>query len=440
MDKESFLRSFFKGLGDGGVDYFVIGEYSHLPYDTGDSDIDIIVNTTMSYVNKIIIESSDTYNVCIASYHYSPYAFHYQLQTDSWGVQIDIMIGGLRYKGIEYYPFSCLVDGVIKYNDINVLYNRKGFYVNFFKEIIYHGKAKEKYIDGFIEEILLDEEKYKKEIISLFGQDAFNVIYSNLSKEGIIDNGKRLRRLIRRNILKDHHIAFFLENVKLLGRLLQKRPGYMIAIEGTDGAGKSAIISRITPLLNEGFHNRIVYKHLRPALLPQISVLLGGSSDDAGRVCNNPHDGNISGIFGSCIRFFYYLIDYVIGYIITIWPKILINPYIFIFDRYYYDYYIDQKRLAVSLPGWFVKICETIVPKPDLVICLGGNPNTIYRRKPETSFEEVKRQVCELKSFCGSRKNTVWVDTTCDINQTVTTTMSAIVAMMNKRGFSDCLK
>lgn len=441
MDKESFLRSFFKGLGDGGVDYFVIGEYSHLPYDTGDSDIDIIVNTTMSYVNKIIIESSDTYNICIASYHYSPYAFHYQLQTDSWGVQIDIMIGGLRYKGIEYYPISFLKDGLINYNGIIVLNIRRGYYINFYKEILYHGNAKPKYIEGFVEEVKSDEEKYKNEIISLYGQDICNVIFCNLSREGIDDNCYKLSYLMKRKLLKNHHFDFYVDRIRLLGRFFLRRPGYMIVVEGTDGAGKSAIISQITPILNEGFHNRIVYRHLRPSIFPPISVLLGKKTyEEAGHVCYNPHEGKTSGFWGSSIRLFYYLMDYLFGFIVTIWPRIRIKPYIYIFDRYYYDYYIDQKRLAVSLPKWIVRVCEVFVPKPDLVVCLGGDPNKIYARKPETSLIEVERQVRELKSFCDSRRNTVWVDTTCDIDQTINNTMSAIVNMMRKRGFSKCLK
>jgi thymidylate kinase len=73
------------------------------------------------------------------------------------------------------------------------------------------------------------------------------------------------------------------------------------------------------------------------------------------------------------------------------------------------------------------------VPKPDLIICLGGDPHKIYERKPETSIEEVTRQIDALNTFCMKKKNAVWVDTTQPIEKSVNDVMAAIVEMMSKR-------
>ena len=42
------------------------------------------------------------------------------------------------------------------------------------------------------------------------------------------------------------------------------------------------------------------------------------------------------------------------------------------------------------------------IPKPDIILCLGGDPEKIYNRKPETSLEEVTRQTSALKDFCNN--------------------------------------
>ena len=81
-------------------------------------------------------------------------------------------------------------------------------------------------------------------------------------------------------------------------------------------------------------------------------------------------------------------------------------------DRYYYDYYIDQSRSRTSLPNWIIRFFDFWVPSPDIIIGLGGDPEKIFARKPETSIKEVTRQTEALKAFCNRRRNAFWVNTT----------------------------
>lgn len=78
------------------------------------------------------------------------------------------------------------------------------------------------------------------------------------------------------------------------------------------------------------------------------------------------------------------MIDYTLGYMKVVSPIIHLKSKIFIFDRYYYDYYIDQKRSKTNLPYWIVRFGEILLPKPDLILCLGGDPekSTNVNRKP----------------------------------------------------------
>lgn len=210
----------------------------------------------------------------------------------------------------------------------------------------------------------------------------------------------------------------------------------VIVLEGTDGSGKSFIINSITPILEETIRCRIVYSHLRPHCLPDIGELFGKRKtleNDAKKVVSDPHAEKPSGFAGSLVRWSYYMIDYTFGYLRKVWLPIHSKSKVFFFDRYYYEYYLDQRRSRVNLPMWIVRLGEFFIPKPDLILCLGGDPEKIYARKPETSLEEVTRQTKVLKEFCNKRKNAVWIDTTVTPEESINAAMKAINEMMSKR-------
>ena len=158
------------------------------------------------------------------------------------------------------------------------------------------------------------------------------------------------------------------------------------------------------------------------------------------KVCANPHAKKSSGFIGSLIRLAYYLQDYIWGYWLKIWPKIAIHADVYVMDRYYYDYYIDQTRSLTNLPNWIIKFFDIFVPSPDVIICLGGNPEKIFERKPETSLEDVKNQTAALHDFCNSHKKAFWVDTTeYDLETSTKIALKGLAERMGKR-FKDIKK
>lgn len=205
-----------------------------------------------------------------------------------------------------------------------------------------------------------------------------------------------------------------------------------IAFLGTDGSGKSTIINAVTPLL-ESECSCVKYEHLRPNYMPSLGVALHKRTqeeeDERGPV-TDPHSLPPSGFLGSLFRLGYYMIDYTWGYYKKVYHS---KDMVWIFDRYFYDFMLDQRRARLNLPNCFLKLCSFFVPNPDLILCLGGDPKKIYERKPETSLEEVTRQTNVLKRFCNKRKNAVWVDTTLAPEVSIRLAKEAILDMLSKR-------
>ncbi len=205
----------------------------------------------------------------------------------------------------------------------------------------------------------------------------------------------------------------------------------IIVVEGTDGAGKSTVIDALKPFLEEQFTGGVHYFHLRPGWLPSIGVLLRKREDD-GQTVTNPHAQKPSGLIGSMIRWVYYQLDYSLGYIRKVRPLLRHGDTCCIFDRYYYDYFIDPRRSRICLPHWLLRTGEWIVPHPDVILCLGGEAEKIYGRKPETSLEEVRRQVGALQQLCYTRRQAVWIDTTVPFDQTIASAMAALMPLIRK--------
>lgn len=441
VSKEYFLRHLFAKLEEEQIVYFVIGEYQFLPVDTKGSDVDIVIEqSSMDAVKDVFAHVIAECGVKLASYYQNLNENLYRFIGPKWGIQIDVLIDGLSYQGIQYFPIDKLKNHIILHNEIRVLEQQYGYYANFFKEMLHNGHVKIKYGEAFLSARYENEQYVKQDVIARYSSDTWDILSAQHSVEQLNIEG----RMIRMQMLKSLHSqpSFLRQMVyqcKRLERLMQPRPGYVIVIEGTDGSGKSTIINAITPWLNEGFHNSVVYNHLRPHWLPDVAVLFGKRDADVKvEIVNNPHAGTSSGFVGSLVRWLYYMHDYTWGYLVKVWSRIRIRSYVYIFDRYYYDYYIDPRRSSTNLPHRILQFGEFFIPKPDIILCLGGDPEKIYARKPETSLVEVKRQTEELRRFAQKRKNAVWIDTTKPIDESIADAKSAILAMMSKR-FKDVL-
>lgn len=195
-----------------------------------------------------------------------------------------------------------------------------------------------------------------------------------------------------------------------------KRAGCFIVILGVDGSGKSTVIEAITPSLNTITNNQIVAKHFRPGLLPPLARLKGKQAVQIGPVLD-PHGSTPSGTVGSLLRLTYLTLDYVLGYWLLLRPKIAKSPTVIVFDRYCYDMVLDPRRFRINLPVGLVRWFIRLAPKPDLIICLHGNPAVITARKNELPLVEVKRQTEALLAFAKQEPNAVLVSTEGTVEQ-----------------------
>lgn len=180
----------------------------------------------------------------------------------------------------------------------------------------------------------------------------------------------------------------------------------MVVLLGLDGSGKTTIRMSLEKVALPYRSVRCYY--FRPEMLPCPGVLLRLREDVRTGVNPDPHGHKKENPLKSLLRFLYYLMDFIVGYWIEIRP-FLQKGHLIIFDRYYYDYFVDLFRYNMSLPSWFPKIFLPLVPAPDLTICLHASPENLYKRKQEIPLSEISRQIIAYEALTRRLRSAVKV-------------------------------
>ena len=108
---------------------------------------------------------------------------------------------------------------VIEYNGIKVLDIKKGYYVHFINEVLHLGKAKEKYLKAFVEEIKRDEGYYREELSSLYGEETMQLVFDNLSEDKLPSVDKQLQGMMQKRVMKGYRWKNIWLRLLLLQRL-----------------------------------------------------------------------------------------------------------------------------------------------------------------------------------------------------------------------------
>lgn len=157
-----------------------------------------------------------------------------------------------------------------------------------------------------------------------------------------------------------------------------------MALFGPDGTGKSTTAGYIEALCKE--RGLITHHyHWRPRLLPSLNV--GTSEIDVSR----PDELIPRSWIISLVTYIYFFCDFFFAYFIKLRPLIMKGD-IILYERYYYDILFHPRRYRAQEIRFIAEILARLVPRPDRIVLLYGEPSVISNRKPELSLKEISRQ------------------------------------------------
>jgi thymidylate kinase len=395
------LVEFFNSINEK-FEYVVLRNANELPYENFSNDIDILVdeNHFLEFeqkMNKILV-SNGFERVERTSFHGIECYTFYNIKNEIHSLKIDLFFN-VQGGGVKYYDFKDIIIYKEKTeNDIFVLKNEIEYFLTALKTIAAGGKLKEKYLNNFLDSSI-------KETHTLYKNLKSKKLYSYLTeiktskKNPINIDRKSILKEVRANNWDESKITTILNNFNHIKNEILRSftHNYKFVFVGPDGSGKTTLNEK---LINESFiktrakKERFKVFHHRPHLLPMISEIFkkNKASDEVEDYdhINNPHSGKSSNIIVSIIKLMYYTFDYTFGFLFKILPLNRQGKFI-IFDRYYYDFIVDQKRSAINIPKPIVKILyKLFIPKPTKVYFIKVDPITAHERKKELSVAAIE--------------------------------------------------
>lgn len=207
--------------------------------------------------------------------------------------------------------------------------------------------------------------------------------------------------------------------------------GLMIAFLGTDGSGKSTIINALPQALHlEETPERIIYYHSRPYVLQPSKASKGL---DLKAACPDPHSQPPYGVLKSLFKLLFCVADYRLGYLLKV-RKQVAEGNLVIFDRYYYDFYLDKIRYRMGIGDFWFRLLEWLIPRPDVTFVLTGEAEPIWKRKQEMPLEEVQRQINTLEKHKTHFAHSVTIDVVRPIPDVVASVTAAIHRTIKSKG------
>lgn len=387
------LRAILSALDTSAVRYAVIHHAEDLDSQLV-SDIDIILDRHPAEALEPVLAAMPEVRVVQRLHYEIPYGFYYVLDISSntpCFLHLDVVFDPWGCNHYLYTSEALLVDRRMHAGIWTTAPAKEAAYLLIKKAV--KGGIDPQTRDLILKQVDHDPVAGRREVIRWFGVAGLDVVqrlgaaqtpaeWNPVLKELRARLGGALRR--RGGLLGMRRIA--LEAHRRLSRIIHPTGLFVVAI-GPDGSGKSTLVEGSLAALKRGF--RATWRfHWRPGLLPKP----GASASSGQSASNAPPDSYSYGRVVSWARYLYYLVDFVIGYWLVIYPKKVRTTLIF-GERWYYDVIVNPARYGFRVPGWMLRAGRRLVPEPNLTVLLEAPPAVIHARKPELTIEQLETQL-----------------------------------------------
>ncbi len=423
----ALLTHLFDAWNAADIRYLILRNYEELPEYTG-NDVDILLDPVQLSVSQLILENVAEQDGWIVHNigEFSCKAFYlYHLDT-SEQLHLDLMFGDKWYS-FYFMDHDLMLSSRQPFKNFykpNIVHEAA---VNLLTRLLYGGHVKDKYKEGIRGAALENRYEFISFLSPWLGANLSEVTVKKVELGdwlGIEEQVSNVRKHILWANLK-YPFRLVGSLVSDLFRFIRRwnhSPGISIVFFGPDGCGKTSVADGLQKQLLKTFYpERSIHCHWKP--LPQ---------QDGAAPTEDPHAIPPRNIALSLIYFIYHYLPFLWGWWRYIKPVLFKNG-LAIIDRYYYDFFVDQRRYRLALPGWIIWLGFVFVKKPDLVFCLDADPEILQARKKEVSFEECKRQREAYRDLASSLRNGHVIDGSQPLEDVIKDVQQVLLEYMAER-------
>lgn len=204
----------------------------------------------------------------------------------------------------------------------------------------------------------------------------------------------------------------------------RKPTGLSLILLGPDGVGKSTLMAGLLKVFSAAFSCYEIF-HWRPGVIVPIR--------DSDVSPSNPHEEPPRGTLMSVLYLLGFFADFWAGYVVRVRP-LLGRSGLVVFDRYFHDLLVDQKRYRYAGPMQFARMLLRFAPGHNgLLLVLDAPEEVILTRKQQLSAEELRRQRAEYREMSRNLPNAHLVETHNGIEPTLAAASQILVRHLAQR-------
>lgn len=372
------------------IDFLVLRNYEQLP-DYTTNDIDVLVRgRDRKRAEQILVAAAHAQGFRLHNRaEFATLALYLSAKDSTDQVHFDLFTE-LTWRGFRLLDCSGFLARRIDQGLFFVPHPGDEAAVNLLSHAIYTGRVKQKYREQIAAGFALEGRHAQELVAHSYGRRHARRIAQAAVRQDWDSIEVRVWRLRGRLILRHLNRQPFwtlwsaLRTAWRLAMRFLRPPGLFVVLCGPDGCGKSTAAEGMLERLRTTFSpEKSAHYHWKPRLARV------RRSNDAPAI--DPHGRAPRSKPLSFVYFALHWLEFVVGSRVLL-PHTFFRGGLVLVDRYYYDFFVDQRRYRLQIPHWLAWFGYFLVKKPDLVFLLDAPPEILRQRKQEVSPEETTRQ------------------------------------------------
>jgi len=327
------------------------------------------------------------------------------------------LYGELSRKGVVYFEEDEIFSTLQTYEELPILAPEKEFINYLIKKLDKKSLTKKSF--AYLRELYLSHVDICDIQIRRFFLDNYLAIQQAFKEDDFESIKLKQNKFLNGfYTLKTFDLNKEILNIARICKRITKPTGFSIGFLGSDGSGKTTVIDAL--LKRRLPFRRKDYFHLKPIPTDKTKSI----------TVEEPHLMPPYTKSKSYVKLLYFIYQYNSGWLKNI-TKLKIRSSLVIFDRYFDDMLVDNKRYRYGGSIVIAKFARYFIPRPDVYFILTTDAKIIYERKQEVEFVELQRQI-EMYQKLADDKRYFNIDVNRPPDEIVKEINTIIMQKMNK--------